>query len=78
MSVLDLITPNTGKLDGQALAALCTTGRENLAAVLGCHTSTETMGLGALALVRLISTFHWYPFRILKSNCEIISDSHTL
>lgn len=45
-------------LDGKALAALGATASENGAAALGGHTSTEAVGLSALALVRLIRTLH--------------------
>ena len=46
-------------LDGKPLAALGATARENGAAALGCHASTEAVGLCALPLIRLISTLHF-------------------
>ena len=45
-------------LDGQPLAALGTTTGQNGAAALGGHAGTEAVGLGALALVRLVRTLH--------------------
>lgn len=45
-------------LDGKPLAALGATARENGAAALGCHASTEAVGLCALALVGLVRTLH--------------------
>lgn len=44
--------------DSQPLATLGTTTGEDGAATLGCHTGTEAMALGPLALVGLISTLH--------------------
>ena len=46
------------KLDGQPLATLCATTREDGAAALGGHAGTEAVGLGALALVGLVRTLH--------------------
>ena len=51
-------------LDGELLAALEATPGEHLAAALGGHTGAETVGLGALALVRLIRTLHSYSSRL--------------
>ncbi len=51
-------------LDGELLAALGTTTGENLASSLGGHTSTETVGLCALALVGLIRTLHSYSSQL--------------
>ena len=57
-----LIHRRASKLDGEALATLGATAGENGTTALGCHTGTETMGLGALTLVRLIRTLHiFYP-----------------
>ena len=53
-------------LDAKTLATLCATGRENSAATLGCHTSTETMALGTLMLVWLISAFHSLCLSVFK------------
>ncbi len=47
-----------GILDGELLAALGATARENRAAALGGHTSAEAVGLGALPLVGLIRALH--------------------
>lgn len=49
------------RLDGQALAALCTTTGQDGATILGGHTSTEAVGLCALPLVGLIRTLHFKP-----------------
>lgn len=46
------------ELDGEALAALGTTTGKDGTTTLGRHTGAEAMGLGALALVRLIRTLH--------------------
>ena len=56
-SLLDLMVP-VMRLDGQLLAALGATTREDGAAGLGCHAGTEAVGLGALPLVGLIGTLH--------------------
>lgn len=59
-------------LDAKTLAALCTAGGENSTASLGRHTSTETMALGALAVVRLIGAFHLLSLSYSKSSLESI------
>ena len=46
--------------DGEALATLGATTGENGTAALGGHTGAEAVGLGALALVRLVGTLHGY------------------
>lgn len=51
-------------LDGKALAALCATTGENVAAALCRHASTKTMGSGTLPLVWLIRTLHFYSSRL--------------
>ena len=52
-------------LDGQALATLCAATSEYGTAALGGHTSTETVSLSTLALVRLIRALHiTYPFEL--------------
>ena len=65
ISALDLIVFTIGKplLDGQALAPLGTTTRENGTAALGRHAGTETVALCALASVRLICALHMKPFQ---------------
>ena len=65
------------KLHGEALASLGTTGLQDIATALGCHTGTETMALRTLALVRLIGTFHCNPPRgtapfHIQSSFEIV------
>lgn len=42
----------------ETLAALGAATGENGTAALGRHTGTEAVGLGALALVRLVGTLH--------------------
>ena len=59
MSEEDFIVSKAG-LDGQALAALCATTRENGAAAFGGHACTEAMRLCALASVRLVCALHIY------------------
>ena len=44
--------------NGQTLATLSATTRQNKTAILGRHTCTETMGAGALDSAWLESTFH--------------------
>ena len=44
--------------DGQALAALCTAGIDDLAAVLGAHAGQKAMNFLALTLLGLKSSFH--------------------
>jgi len=45
-------------LDSELLATLGTATGEDGAAALGGHTSTETVALGALALIGLVRTLH--------------------
>lgn len=52
-------------LDGQTLAALGATTRQNGTAALGRHTSTEAVRLRTLASVRLISAFHIFTFHLV-------------
>ena len=40
------------------LAALCTTASQNLAAVSGSHSLTETVDLGTMTLAGLVGTLH--------------------
>jgi len=50
-------------LNAEALTTLCATSSEYSTATLGGHTSTETVALRTLAIVRLISAFHInFPF----------------
>ena len=50
------------RLHGETLATLSATAGENGTATLGGHTGAEAVGLGALALVRLVRTLHdYYP-----------------
>ena len=51
-------------LDGELVTALGTTTSEHSTTALGCHTSTEAVGGGALALVGLIGTLHSYSSRL--------------
>ena len=44
--------------DGELLAALGTAASEHGTAALGGHTGAEAVGLGTLALIRLIRTLH--------------------
>ena len=44
---------------GQLLAAVCTTGSQNSAAVLGGHALAETMLVHAATIVRLKCSFHF-------------------
>ena len=46
------------KLSRQNLAALCTTASQNLAAVSGSHSLTETVDLGTMTLGGLVGTLH--------------------
>ena len=62
------------KLDGEALAALGTTASEHSAAALGGHTGAETVGLGTLALIRLVRTLHdFYPPACLNKQISRVS-----
>ena len=57
---------------GQLLAAVCTTGSQNSAAVLGGHALAETMLVHAATIVRLKCSFHLlilFLF-IVCQNCE--------
>ena len=58
-----MVSTESRDLHGEALAALGATTCEYVTSALGCHASTETVGLGALPLVWLIRAFHgssWY------------------
>ena len=52
------LTTCLDELDSQTLAALGATTRQDLTAVLGGHTSTETVGASALEGAGLESAFH--------------------
>lgn len=45
-------------LHAKTLAALSTTSGQDSTTTLGSHASTETVALGALALIRLVSALH--------------------
>lgn len=51
-------------LDGKALATLGTAAGKDVAAALCCHAGTEAMGGGALPLIWLIRTLHFYSSRL--------------
>ena len=53
-----MVSNGISDLHAQALASLGATGRQDRAAALRGHTSTEAVALGPLAGVRLISAFH--------------------
>ena len=53
-----LYNVHNAKLDGKALAALCTTTGQYGTAALRRHASPESVSFSALALIRLISAFH--------------------
>ena len=58
-----MVSTEIRELHGEALAALGATACEYVTSALSCHTSTETVGLGALPFVWLIRAFHgssWY------------------
>ena len=63
-SCFDLMVFMLCYLDGELVTALGTTTSEHGTAALGCHTSTEAVGGGALALVGLIGTLHSYSSRL--------------
>jgi len=54
------------RLRNDALAALRTTAREDLAALLRRHTRTETVGTLAVDRARLVSALHGEIVRICK------------
>ena len=54
------------RLLAQNQTALCTTARENLAAFLGCHSLAETVDLGSMQLLGLISTLCHVEIHLLK------------
>jgi hypothetical protein len=45
-------------LDTQTLTPFCAASRKNGTAALGCHTSTKTVALCALAIIWLVGTLH--------------------
>ena len=61
---------DTSALHAKTLAALGTTSSEDGTATLGRHTCTEAVGLGALALIRLIGALH--IFSLSRSNKFIL------
>ena len=50
--------PNFVLLGGQNLAALCAAASQNLAAVGGSHSLTETVDLGTMTIAGLVGTLH--------------------
>ena len=50
----------------QNITALCTTAGENLTAVSGGHSLTETVNLGSVATAGLIGTLH-----VVYTSCQI-------
>ena len=48
----------TVQLSRQNLAASCTTASQNLAAVCGSHSLTETVDLRTMTLAGLVGTLH--------------------
>ena len=58
IAVIQLKLVASVKLSRQNLAALCTTASQNLAAVSGSHSLTETVDLGTMTLAGLIGTLH--------------------
>ena len=50
--------PNFALLGGQNLAALCAAASQNLAAVGGSHSLTETVDLGTMTIAGLVGTLH--------------------
>jgi hypothetical protein len=50
--------PNFVRLGGQNLAALCAAASQNLAAVGGSHSLTETVDLGTMTIAGLVGTLH--------------------
>ena len=57
-AVIQLEMVASVKLSRQNLTALCTTASQNLAAVCGSHSLTETVDLGAMTLGGLVGTLH--------------------
>ena len=58
MSDHAVIQPTILRSGRQNLAALCTTASQNLAAVSGSHSLTETVDLGTMTAAGLIGTLH--------------------
>jgi len=57
--------------DRQFVAAFCTTAREHLTAVGGFHAFAKAVGLSALSVVRLKSTFgHGNPYLGIQKQVE--------
>ena len=56
---------NSVGLSRQNLAALCTTASQNLAAVSGSHSLTETVDLGTMTLAGLVGTLH-----VVNTSCQ--------
>ena len=50
--------PNFVLLGGQNLAALCAAASQNLAAIGGSHSLTETVDLGTMTIAGLVGTLH--------------------
>ena len=58
IAVIQLEMVTILRLSGQNLTALCTTASQNLAAVSGSHSLTETVDLGTMTLGGLVGTLH--------------------
>ena len=77
ISALDLIvdfTPTRPFLHAKTLAALAAASSQDGTTTLGSHASTEAVGLGALALIRLISALHYrLPFTVRNIKSRVNS-----
>lgn len=58
--------------DAEALAAFGATTSQYLAAILGCHTGTETVDTFALQVAGLESAFHWNNLVVSCSRPRIV------
>ena len=58
LSKQPMIESEVAILGRQNLAALCTTASQNLAAISGSHSLTETVDLGTMTTAGLVGTLH--------------------
>ena len=54
-----LVYTGGGASGGQNLAASCTAAGQNLAAIGGSHSLTETVNLGTVTIAGLVGTLHY-------------------
>lgn len=68
---------STRTLYREALAALCATTGQNLAARFGGHTRTKTMSALTMQIARLVSTLHAGSLNPCSNTLRVVSREET-